>query len=787
MRPTRREFIWTMGAAATGLGLQEAQDVFWARDPPADTGWAPEVETGFTSTCLVCPGRCGIRGRTVDGRLVGITGNPHHPMTRGGVCPRGIAGVQMLYHPERIASPLLRAGPRGAGQWTTASREGALDLIGQRLQGLRSAGRPHALAALTGYCSGSMQDLWQQFFHAFGSPNHLTEWYDDGTDAVMALMHGATRRPSYDLEQSDVVLSFGAPLFESWWSPLQAAVAYADPERLRERGARFIQVDTRFSKTATRAHEWVGIRPGSHAVLALGIAYVLIRDEAFNADFVAEHVTGFEDLVDEEGRRREGYRSLVMRNYRTEEVSTVTGVPVERITELARTFAESPRGVAICGADVTYAPTGLLAGLAVHSLNVLTGNINRPGGVLFGQDAPVAPLGPLVIDDVAEAGNARTPIGGAPPAFGHTNQPIRFAEAVASQDDPAIDSLFLYYANPLASSADPARWREALEKIPFVVSFSPFLDETTAHADVVLPDLLSYERWQDAPAPVSYPYPIWGIAQPMVEPHKGGTHTGDALLGIAARLEGGVAESLPYDSFEALITERARGLFTARRGMIFGSEFERRHHQQMEQRGWWLPEHGDFEEFWRDLVEQGGWADLFHDYDDPHGRVRTASGRITLLPPELFEALDAEEHKHRPYIDVMASEPEASEEYPLRLIPYRGSTLASGTLGLERWLVEQPAVVPDVHWVPWVEVHPATARELGLHDDAMVWVVSPRGRYRARLKTFTGTARDNVCAPYSLKHPDGELASPLQLLDGAADALTGLPAWFTTRVRLESA
>lgn len=787
MTPTRRDFLWTMGAAGAALALPAGRAVLWPGQGPQEVGWEPGLEERRASACLNCPARCGIQGRVVDGRLVRITGHPFHPMSRGGVCPRGIAGVQMLYHADRVASPLLREGPRGAGGWRSASREEVLGVLADRLGTLRTAGRPEALALLAGYCAGTMQDLWRRFLLCFGSPNYVGDDYDDGTDAVMALVHGLRRRPSYDLERAELVLSFGAPLFESWWSPLQAFVAFADPARAEERRPRFVQVDTRFSRTAARAQEWVGIRPGTHAVLALGIAYVLIRDELIDADFLARHVSGFEDFTDERGRPQEGYRSLVVRHYRTEEVSATTGVPVERITSLARAFAQGRPAVAVCGADVTLAPNGLLAGLAVHSLNVLAGSVNRPGGVLLGQDAPLEPLAPPTLDETARAGLRRGPSAGAEPPFGRGNESVRFAEAVAAGTGPPIEVLFLYYANPLASSSRPEVWREALERIPLVVSFSPFLDETTRYADVVWPDLLPYERWQDAPTPASYPFPVWGLARPLVEPHPGGTHTGDAVLAIARRLGGSVAASLPYESVEALLKARAAGLFAANRGTLLGDEFERKHHRQMEERGWWLAEYGDFESFWAALAERGGWTDLFIDHTDPARLSRAPSARVELLPAALLDALRAEGRGRTPYVHVAPDAAGAGDDFPLRLLPYRASTLASGTLAWERWLAEQPGLFPDVRWVPWVEVHPATARELGLDDGDWVWVVSARGRYRARLKAFPGTARENVCAPYGLRHPDGELASPLHLLDGAADPLTGLASWSSTFVRLERA
>lgn len=786
MSPNRREFLWTMGAAAATVALKGAQDVFWTSDEVADPGWAPGIEEQRNSACLICPSRCGIRGRLVDGRLVRISGNPLHPLSRGGLCPRGVAGVQMLYHPERLAAPLVRVGPRGGNQWEAVTHERAITRIAEQLGGLRSAGRPEALALLAGYSLGTMQDVLGQFMRSFGSPNYVADDYEDGTEAVMTLMHGIPRRPSYDLDAARLVLSFGAPLFESWWSPLQAFVAFASPDDQRDGGPRIVQVDTRFSRTAARAHEWVGVRPGTHAVLALGIAYVLIRDELFDADFVARHVTGFEDFVDAQGQPREGYRSLVMRNYRTEEVSAITGVPVARITALARAIAASRPSVAVCGSDVTFAPNGLLAGLAVHSINVLMGSINRPGGVLFGEEAPIGPLASPVLDETARDGLGRAPIGAAQSPFGSGGEALRFAEAVAGAE-ATVEALLLYYANPISSSAHRTVWREAFERIPFVVSLSPFLDETTRYADVVLPDLLPYERWQDAPSPLSYPYSVWGLARPLVEPHEGAMHTGDIVLALAQRLGGDIAKSLPYESFEALLKERARGLFAVRRGMTLGGRFERTHHRQMEERGWWLPEHTDFEAFWEELVERGGWTDLFYDHTDPHRLARTDSDRIELMPAALLTVLDTEGLGARPYLDIANHIPEGSTEFGLRLIPYRVSTLASGTLALERWLAEQPGIFPDVLWHPWVEVAPETATTLGLSDDAKVWVVSPRGRYRAHLKTSPGAAPETVCAPYGLRHPDGEAANPLQLLDGSDDPLTGLLSWSSTFVRLERA
>jgi anaerobic selenocysteine-containing dehydrogenase len=264
-------------------------------------------------------------------------------------------------------------------------------------------------------------------------------------------------------------------------------------------------------------------------------------------------------------------------------------------------------------------------------------------------------------------------------------------------------------------------------------------------------------------------------------------HTGDAVLALAKNLGGTVAQSLPYQDFEALLQARARGLFSAGHGMILGGEFERQYNREMEQRGWWLREHHEFEPFWEDLVKSGGWTDVLYDDTDPDRMARTPDGRVELLPAVLRRVLNSQGAEQKLYLDVGSDDDATPEEFPLRLLPYRVSTLSSGTLALERWHAERPGIFPDVTWVPWVEVSPVTAQAMGLNDSDMVWVVSLQGRYRARLNLFPGTAPENVCAPYGLRHPNGEDANPLRLLDGSVDSLTGLPSWSSTFVRLERA
>ena len=125
----------------------------------------------------------------------------------------------------------------------------------------------------------------------------------------------------------------------------------------------------------------------------------------------------------------------------------------------------------------------------------------------------------------------------------------------------------------MSSAPNPEKVRRALERIPLVISFSPFLDESARLAHLVLPDHTYLERWQDAPAPSSLPYPVWGIVRPVVDPLHDTRSTGDVVLELAARLGGDVREACPWSSMEALVRDRGRVLAAADRGSAFVTEF----------------------------------------------------------------------------------------------------------------------------------------------------------------------------------------------------------------------
>jgi anaerobic selenocysteine-containing dehydrogenase len=804
MRVTRRGFFQTVGGAAGAAALIKGTLAKAEQAGEDLTRWATPEEVMVPSICQQCPGGCGLMVRTLDGQVAGLAGNPLHPINRGALCPKAFGGLQLLYDPDRLKGPLARSGERG--RFRPVGWDEALSMLTARLADLRAKGLSHTLAILGGQYRGSRDTLWRRFAEAYGTPNYIRVRCLPPERPALAhqLMQGVTTPLGYDLGEAQLILSFGAGLLEAWLGPVHASQAFARLRRSGERPrGRFVQVDPRRSPTAVKADRWVPIVPGTDGILALGIANALIREDLYDKEFVEQHTFGFEDWMDQRGERHEGFKNLVLEEYGLLTVSAATGVPVKSILEIARQLGTIKPAVVIGERGPAYGPDDLHTRMAIHSLNALIGSIGVRGGLLIQGELPLSPLRPVQKDEATKRGLEHQRIDGAGRGeyFLASDAPQVLPERILGAKPYPINALFLFATNPLANHPAKEAFARAFDQIPFIVSFSPFLDDSSSRADLILPDHTYLERWQDDQVTHLAGFTCFSLARPAAVPLHQTRDTADVLLQVAKAMGGSIAKSLPWEKFEDFLHERARGLYGARRGHVVSVPAEESLRKILERQGYWTPEFKSYDEFWAALGKRGAWWDptglpvsLEALHPTPSRKFEFYSSGLKRLVDEAVKregrgaafvrAFGGKDRGDLLYLPVVAI-PTAREPgaFPLRLNTYRLMSRPVGGGRNQPWLLEQPAVHVRASWEGWVEIHPKTAAGLGIKAGERVWVESAKGRIRLKAKLYAGTLPDVIHIPLF----GGEGANPNDLIANETDPFRGFGLLNTTRVRITKA
>lgn len=748
MAMTRRKFLKDAGIGSLILmawqsGLLSSEDVREIEEAIArgDESWT-------SSVCQQCPGACGIRVRKLGGWPVSIVGNPLHPINRGTLCPKGVSGILSFYDPDRLRSPLKRTGERGSGKWEKISWEEALNLVANELGRLREQKTPHQFAVLGGRYRGLMRGLFERFLKAYGSPNYLDNSFAawQGPVEALARSQGISGEPKYDLANAHYLLSFSAPLLEAGTSPVENLRGWGEFRRGRsEHRGKVVQIEPRLSITGAKADEWVPIQAGNEGWLALGIAHIILREDLYDDSFLGEHSLGFSS-----------FKSLVLENYPPQTITELTGVPIDTIIRLAREFAASRPALAV---SARIDPRDQAA---IHTLNALVGSIGTPGGVLVPvEPEPPALPEPQLMQSAAES--ERT-----------AKQGLGKIRRIAGEPYP-LQVLFFYYTNPLFSNPGTEKLRETFAKIPLLVSFSPFFDETAAFSDLILPDHNYLERRQDVPASTQTGSPLIGLAQPAHSPLHNTRHTGDFLLQLAHKLGDPIASALPWENFEAVLQEEWKAIFESQKGDLFGGEFESTWTSFLVRSGWWSPSYGSLEEFRTQLRVKGGWWNPSDSYQE-WGRVFPhPSGKYE------FPALK----------DLPTLAPRRNEALPLLLHVYPLMALTGGRNANQAWLADIAGPQLQTGWKTWCEINPETARKLGIADNDEIWVESLEGKIKVTARWYDGIHPEVVGMPFGFGHTAvgrwakgiGENPRKIQESDPEAE----LPRERITRVRVYKA
>lgn len=780
-----------------------------------DTDLRPPEETWVPSVCGQCPAGCGILVRVYGDRAVKIDGNPLHPISRGALCARGQSGLQVLYDPDRLTGPLARDGKRGEGKWKPISWKEALSTSGEKLKEIRKQGKPQTLALWTGPQRGLSRTVSERFMEAYGSPNLVRFEPDRAAGSIPAvhLMQGVSGGITYDIENADYILSFNSGLLDDHWSPVELSRAYGRFRRGRkEVRGKLVQIEPRLSVTGAKADEWVPILPGSEGVLAMGIASVLIVERRYDGDFIAERTFGFDDWTDRKGTLHPGFKTLVIQEYPLDKVVKLTGVPRDTIIALAREFAQLQPAIAIGNDGQGVGHQGVYNRMAVHALNALVGNIQKNGGVLTKARLPEMHLPPYSPDTIAAKGGSMPRMDGAGtgPYALTADVPGNLTEQILKKRPYPLEALLIHGANPVFQSPDPDRTLAALHQVPTIISFSSFMDETSRYADLILPDSVYLEKWQVDTSYTLHGNPVVTLGRPAVEPVHDTRDTCEVLAALAKNMGGSPAGAFPAAESEALAKTSLLDLNVSGRGEVFGAALEEVWTILLEQSGWKVRSRQPFETFWSNLKERGGWWDpVYYPWEwkrvfsTPSGRFEFYSLTVKNYLKSLNERdLDLALQKIAAPVDINSADtlclPRAVAEtvrgapglYPLEVHPYTIPILSGLRQTSQPWLQDITGFHVYESWHTWVEIHPETARPLGIEDGEWSWVETEEGKIRAKIRFFQGVMPQMINLPVGLGHQAGGRWTAgigedvLKILRTEKEPLTGRIRFLRSRARL---
>ncbi len=699
----------------------------------------PGVAVWKPSVCTLCRAGCGLLVRVMEGDAevarngqrgiikMGLAkkleGNPSHPVSQGKLCPRGHAGLQVTYHPDRIRGPLKRSGPRGAGQFQEISWAEALKELAAQLSALRAQNEGRRLAFLTRPLRGQRRELIQRFLSWLGAPAPFEfELFDEAVlRRTNALSFGSAQLPTFDLARSNYVVSFGADFLGTWNSPVAQSISYGEMRQGRPglRG-KLVQVEARMSQTGANADEWIPARPGTEGVLALGLAHVIMTEghrRPEEAGHAGALISGWDQTLPE---------------FTPEKVEQRTGVAAAKVRRIALEMAAHGPSLAIIGGAPLAHSNGLFNAYAVNALNSLLGYVGKPGGVFFTPQPFPAPL--------------YFPV--APSPEGSLASLLELVQPLLHDRPQAAKVLLLFDANPVFGTPPGLRVREALEKVPFIASFGSFVDETSALADLILPDHSPLESWLDDIPESGTARAVASLAAPAMRPLHNTRAMPDVLLDVAHELGDDMAKGFPWKSYEEMLR----------------ASFEKVRPQKGPRAA------TDSGDFWDRVREQGGWWS---------GEAKN--------PPS------ASLRRFKP-APAKATEPEfdgPEKEFPFHFLPYPSQSFLDGSLAHLPWLQELPDVISTAMWSTWVEMNPKTADRLNIKQGDLVEVASPHGKLQAPALVSPGIAPDVVAMPVGQGHENyGRYAShrganPVAILSPSMIVPeTGSLAWAATRVRV---
>jgi anaerobic selenocysteine-containing dehydrogenase len=673
-----------------------------------------DPETVHYRTCPFCEATCGLEVTMRGDEVASVRGDADDVFSRGFLCPKSQGLKQLHDDPDRLTRPLVRRD----GELVEASWEEAFAAVDEGLSRVLAEGGRDAVAVYLGNPSAhSIAALYgPAFLKALGSKNLYSASSVDQLPKHLSaglMFGGALTIPVPDVDRTDHLLILGANPLVSNGSLLTAPDMRGRIRAIRERGGKVVVIDPRRTRTAREADEHHFIRPGTDAHLLFAIVNVLIAEDLADPGALAEHANGADEIP------------ALAEPFTPEAVAAVCGIEADEIRRMARELAGADRAAIYGRIGTTTQRFGSIASWLVDVLNYLTGNLDREGGAMFplaavGQrnSAGTGPTGRgMAVHRWASRATGRPEVIGELPV-------VALTEEITTPGEGQVRALVTVAGNPLVSTPDAGALEAAVESLDFMVCVDIYVNETTRHADVILP----------APEPLAKPHYDFALYQlairsvanysaRVIDPPEGAMEEWQIILRLAAIAAGQGADA-DLEAWDDLVVATLIGREVA----LPGSPIQGRAADEImaalgERRG---PERVlDF------LLRVGPFGEGFGADPDgltlakleasPHGVdlgpmrprlpdvLRTPSGKIELAPAELVS-------------DVPRLEAELGGHVNGQMVLIGRRQLRSNN----SWMHNLPALVKGKdRCTAWV--HPDDAERLGLADGASARVSSSSG------------------------------------------------------------
>ena len=661
-------------------------------------------------TCPLCEATCGLAVTLEDGRVTSVRGDRDDVFSRGFICPKG-GSLKALHHdPDRLRAPLVRRG----GELVEAGWDDAFAEIERRLVPLLEAHGRDAVAVYIGNPAAhnlSAQLYGRVLTKALGTRNVFTASTVDQMPKHVSAGHmfgGPLTIPVPDLDRTQHLLVLGANPLASNGSLMTAPDARGRLRAIRERGGRVVVVDPRRSRTAEHADEHHMIRPGTDALLLFALVHVLVEEGLARP---AEHLAGVEEVA------------ALAEPFTPEAVAPRTGIAAAEIRRMARELAAAERAAVYGRIGTTAQAFGTLASWLVDVLNALTGNLDREGGAMF----PLAAAGQSNAGPGAPrpflTGRWTSRVRGLPEVLGEL--PVAtLADEIDAPGEGQVRALVTIAGNPCVSTPNAARLSRAVEGLELMVSLDVYVNETTRHADVILPGPTPLEREHYDLA--LYQLAVRNVANwsPAVLP-SAMPQEWETILRLAAVAagQGAAADLAAFDDLVAAETARRAGvdpdLAGGRRGPARLLDL--------------LLRAGPYDLTLADLEATPHGIDLGPLHPRLPGVLRTPSGRVELAPPAIVA-------------DVPRLRAEL-ERPPAAMVLIGRRQLRSNN----SWMHNLEPLVRGKERCT-AHVHPDDAARLGLADGARARVTSRAGAIEVPVEVTDAVMPGVVSIPHGWGH-----------------------------------